>query len=191
MRSGLGPALELMRSLAAGDRPFRPRELARCGIEPRWLHHFRWLTGIVRLERGIYADGKVEFPRIAIALVRVNRSFACLESALWMHGLLPDEPAEAWVGIHHKAWKPNPMPMTPMRIVRTSLWPEHRDLFATRSGLPFTRLPRTLVDFFRYKRLATPTAPSDALTLALESGKCTLAEIEECAERLRVRWRPG
>jgi hypothetical protein len=187
MAGAMGRARDLVEALIGMGRPFRARDLERRGVDPWWLNFIAW-PRVVRLERGVYADGQATFPRIAIAMVRVHRSFACLSSALWLHGLLKEEPPEAWLCIHHKAWKPTP-PATPTRIVRTSVWPKEEDFAWTSSGLVMTSLPRTVIDFFRYKRLMPASAGPEALSLALESGKCTMADIEACAARYRVRWR--
>jgi hypothetical protein len=185
----MAKAQGVVEGLIRWNRPFRAREAAWAGIDPGWLNHLV-LPHVVRLERGVYGDGQTKFPRIAIAIVRVHNSFACLSSALWMHGLLPEEPPQAWVCIHHKAWKPRALPLVPTRIIRTSLWPNDEDLLYSNEGLAFTSLPRTVLDLFRYKRLMAASAGPEALSLALDSGNCTLADIEACAARYRVRW-PG
>ena len=122
MGSGLGGAKDAVYALLKWGRPFRARDLARKGIEPAWLNHMI-LPWIERLDRGVYGLHGAAYPRIAIALVRVNRSVACLGSALWLHGLLDKEPPEAWLMIAHKAWMPTPPPAPPTRFVRTTFIP--------------------------------------------------------------------
>ena len=52
-----------------------------------------------------------------------------------------------------------------------------------------TGLARTVIDFFRYKRLIAASSRPEVLAKVLDSGRCTLADIDACAARYRVNWR--
>lgn len=113
---------------------------------------------------------------------------ACLYSALWLHGLLLSEPSEAWLCIRHKAWKPS-VPST--QFFRTTRFPTAADVrHFPQWGLYATSPARTVVDFFRYRRRVGPHAARAVLEIVLQSGECTLADIDACAARYDLkRWR--
>ena len=108
-----------------------------------------YFFGIHRLDRGVY--GVPGGPGCVVAAVRVSCGIICLESALYLHGLLPDEPWESWLCIHDKAWKPKQSLVYPVEIVRTTLRFREDEVIRRRDGLLYTSLPRTIVDFHRYR----------------------------------------
>lgn len=173
--------------MASRGRPFRARELGKYGLSRAWLE-LPGLLWLEKLARGVYVDSGRKFPRIVVAKLRTDRGFACLSSALWLHGLIGEEPAEAWICIGHKAWKPAAGATPHTQFVRTSRWPLSEDICELgRWGVSTTGLARTVVDFFRYQRRVGLHAAHEALELVLASGRCTLKEVNACADRYELR----
>jgi predicted transcriptional regulator of viral defense system len=80
-------------------------------------------TAVVRGElrkvgRGLYTSFKspctADRPMVAAA-VGCHQGVVCLASALHLHGLLAERPAEVWMALPEKAWKPRTD--LPLRIV--------------------------------------------------------------------------
>ena len=189
--NGIGDAWTLLLQLGELNRPFRSRELSECRLPRAWLQ-FTGISGLERLACGTYGRRGRGYSRICVATRRVDRGFACLSSALWLHGLIPDEPADAWVCIRHKAWKPLASSTPNTQFVRTSRWPVLEDLcLLSRWNVPTTAMARTVVDFFRFRHRVGLPAAHKAFELVVGSGRCTAAEIEACADRYQLRrWRP-
>jgi hypothetical protein len=189
--SGIRGAQEIIDRLAWRNRPFRARELGPYSLSRAWLD-FRILFPIERIARGVYAHNARTYPRIVVAKLRADRGFACLFSALWLHGLIPDEPVDAWICIGHKAWKPRADLVPNTQFVRTVHWPVAEDICELGDwGISTTGLARTAVDFFRCQNRVGLAAANQALELVLASGQCTLKDINACADRYALRrWRP-
>jgi predicted transcriptional regulator of viral defense system len=188
MKTGMGGAMSVIESLGGWQRPFRAQDVSNNGVDRAWLEHLAYRS-VTKLDHGVYGALGADYPRIAIATLRVRNSIACLSSALWLHRLIPQEPLASWVCIRHKAWAPTGELRTPIRLIRTKLWPLDQDLTQAGQELPVTTVARTVLDFFRYPRLIPADAAEQALELALAAGKCTLEDIDACAARYRVRWR--
>lgn len=181
-RLGFGGSSQVIEDVVARRWPFRPRDLLRYGVSPAWIG-MNPLLFVVRLDRGVYGERDRGYPRVVIASARTDMSFACPYSALWLHGLLPDEPPEAWLCIKHKAWKPRGG-LVPTQFLRTSLWPKIEDLCELGNWrMPATNLARTAFDFFRFRSRVGVQAARDAQQLILRSGRCTEQEVLACAER--------
>src|SRR5206468_1382362 len=123
---------------------------------------------VERIGRGLYrlADAEpTEHYSLAMACARVPRSIVCLLSALRVHGIGTQAPAEIWLAIPHKARIPR-LPELRLRIVRFSgpAW-----TFGVKEvdfeGVParITSPARTIVDCFRFERLVGPEAAMEAL----------------------------
>jgi len=150
-------------------------------------------TGAVeRVGRGLYrlADAEpTENYSLAMASARVPNSVVCLLSALRVHGIGTQAPAEVWLAIPHKARVPRLRELR-LRIVRFSgpAW-----TFGVQKtefeGVParITSPARTIADCFRFERLVGPEAAIEALQDALRRRKVTVAELSRVAGVLPSR----
>jgi predicted transcriptional regulator of viral defense system len=171
---------------------FRPSQLACAGLT---RHQLRALVrrGVVEhVARGLYrlADAEpTENYSLALASARVPNSVVCLLSALRVHGIGTQVPAEVWLAIPHKARRPR-LPELRLRIVRFSgpAWTfEVRD--TEFEGVParITSAARTVVDCFRFERLLGREAAIEALDDGLRQRKVTVGELARVADVLRSR----
>jgi predicted transcriptional regulator of viral defense system len=149
--------------------------------------------GVVEhVARGLYrlADAEpTENYSLALASARVPNSVVCLLSALRVHGIGTQVPAEVWLAIPHKARRPR-LPELRLRIVRFSgpAWTfEVRD--TEFEGVParITSAARTVVDCFRFERLLGREAAIEALDDGLRQRKVTVGELARVADVLRSR----
>ena len=141
---------------------------------------------------GLYrlADAEpTEHYSLAMACARVPNSVVCLLSALRVHGIGTQAPAEVWLAIPHKARMPR-LPELRLRVVRFSgpAW-----TFGVKDtefeGVParITTPARTVVDCFRFERLVGPETAIEALQDGLRQRKMTVAELSRVAEMLPSR----
>lgn len=128
---------------------------------------------------GIWGRGGWSFSRTTVAAKAVPQAVVCLSSALYFHGLLPDEPPEVFLAIGEKARRPRRQ-QPPLRIVRfsgaaLSEGVEHHSDF----GVPVRvySVAKTVADLFKYRsKLGYPEAVR-ALRDSLLAGVCTPDEI--------------
>ncbi len=165
--------------LAGPEGFFRARDLA-----PEGIHRSR-LRGCEPYVRGVYSMRTFPVPRVVLALYRTPHAIAALTSALYLHGLLPDEPRPMWVAISRDARKPC-TPELPVQALRWSRPPEADDVTVVRVGRFDARtftLARTAVDFIRFARRFGPGAFAFADFLRTEVGDDRLLD---CARRNRA-----
>jgi predicted transcriptional regulator of viral defense system len=158
-------------------------------------HDLRLLVrrGVVEhVQRGLYRltnTEPTEDHTLAVVAARVPRAVVCLLSALRVHGIGTQTPAEVWLAIHHKARPPRLLEVR-HRIVRFSGPAWSAGIIATRfEGVPsqITSPARTIVDCFRYERLVGPEIPMEALKDALRRRMVTPAAIARILEVLPSR----
>lgn len=189
MGEQLGRAFEIGLALAERRLPFHASLLTRNGISQSYLRVACIPRGMKRLDRGVYGIPD-DNPRVVIAAAVVRGSGACLFSALFLHGLLSPEPSEAWLCIGHKAWAAKQPESIHVNLLRTSVGFTEAELGWFREGIAFTSVPRTVVDFHRYRRRVPAGSAGAAFRLARDQGRCTEEDVAACADRLRVRWKP-
>jgi len=171
---------------------FRPVQLESAGLTRDQLPAFLRSGAVERIGRGLYrvADAEpTENYSLAMACARVPNSIVCLLSALRVHGIGTQAPAEVWLAIPHKARAPRLRELR-LRIVRFSgpAW-----TFGVQQtefeGVParITSPARTVADCFRFERLVGPEAAMEALQDALRQRKVTVAELSRVAEVLPSR----
>jgi len=171
---------------------FRPVQLESAGLTRDQLPAFLRSGAVERVGRGLYrvADAEpTENYSLAMACARVPNSIVCLLSALRVHGIGTQAPAEVWLAIPHKARAPRLRELR-LRIVRFSgpAW-----TFGVQQtefeGVParITSPARTVADCFRFERLVGPEAAMEALQDALRQRKVTVAELSRVAEVLPSR----
>jgi predicted transcriptional regulator of viral defense system len=124
-----------------------------------------------------------------MACARVPNSVVCLLSALRVHGIGTQAPAEIWLAIPHKARMPR-LPELRLRVVRFSgaAW-RYGVKETVFEGVParITTPARTVVDCFRFERLVGREIALEALRDGLRQGKFTVAELMRVEEELPSR----
>jgi predicted transcriptional regulator of viral defense system len=161
---------------------FRAGHLDAAGLTRDQLPALVRAGAVERVGRGLYrlADAEpTENYSLAMACARVPNSVVCLLSALRVHGIGTQAPAEVWLAIPHKARAPRLRELR-LRIVRFSgpAW-----TFGVQKtefeGVParITSPARTIADCFRFERLVGPEAATEALQDALRRRLVTIAEL--------------
>ena len=171
---------------------FRPSQMADAGITRDQLRTLIRRGTVERVGRGLYrmiAAEPTEHYSLAMACVRVPKSVVCLLSALRVHGIGTQSPAEVWLAIPHKARKPR-LPELRLRVVRFSgpAW-TFGVQETTFEGVParITSPARTVADCFRFERLVGPEAAMEALQDGLRQRKLTIGELARVVEVLPSR----
>jgi predicted transcriptional regulator of viral defense system len=171
---------------------FRPSQLEAAGLTRDQLPALVRSGKVERVARGLYrlVDAEpTEHYSLAMVCARVPNSIVCLLSALRVHGIGTQAPAEVWLAIPHKARKPR-LPELKLRIVHFTgpAW-----TFGVQDtafeGVParITSPARTVADCFRFERLVGAEAAMEALQDALRQRRVTIAELSRVAEVLPSR----
>ena len=171
---------------------FRPVQLVGAGLTRDHLPALVRSGKVERIGRGLYrvADAEpTENYSLGMACARVPNSIVCLLSALRVHGLGAQAPADVWLAIPHKARRPRLRELR-LRIVRFSgpawtLGVQATEFEGVRARI--TSPARTIVDCFRFERLVGPEAAMEALRDGLRQRKVTIAELARIAEVLPSR----
>lgn len=171
---------------------FRPSRLSDADITRGQFRSLIRSGQIERVGRGLYrtnAAEPTEHYSLAMACARVPNSIICLLSALRVHGIGTQAPAEVWLAIPHKARKPR-LPELRLRVVRFSgpAW-TYGVQETTFEGVParITSPARTVADCFRFERLVGPEAAMEALRDGLRHRKMTVSELARVVEVLPSR----
>jgi predicted transcriptional regulator of viral defense system len=161
---------------------FRPSQVADAGITRDQLRALVRRGTVEHTGRGLYrlADAEpTEHYSLAMACARVPNSVVCLLSALRVHGIGTQAPAEVWLAIPHKARRPRLSGLR-LRVVRFSgpAWTFGVQK-TTFEGVParITTPARTVADCFRFERLVGAEAAMEALQDGLRQRKLTVAEL--------------
>jgi len=157
----------------------RGRDLAAHGIPRTQLRLMLDCGWRQEVAPGVWAQPVLPFDSTTVAAKRVPQGVVCLLSALYFHGLLREEPAEAWLAIGEKARKPR-VEHPPLRIVRfsgaaLSEGIEHHSV----RGVPVRvySAAKTVADLFKYRaKLGFPVAVR-ALRDAFLTGRCSREEL--------------
>ena len=189
----VGMDSSIIRLRAAGITSFfRPSQLEMAGLTRDQLPSLVRSGSVNRVGRGLYRLSNAEPTEnysLAMACARVPNSIVCLLSALRVHGIGTQAPAEVWLAIPHKARAPRLRELR-LRIVRFSgpAW-----TFGVQKtefeGVParITSPARTVADCFRFERLVGPETAMEALQDALRQRKVTVAELSRVEEVLPSR----
>jgi predicted transcriptional regulator of viral defense system len=171
---------------------FRPSLVSDAGITRDQLRALVRRGTVEHVGRGLYrlTDAEpTEHYSLAMACARIPNSIICLLSALRVHGIGTQSPAEVWLAIPHKARVPR-LPGLRLRIVRFSgpAW-----TFGVQEtefeGVParITTPARSIVDCFRFERLVGAEVPIEALQDGLRQRKVTLGELAQVGQVLPSR----
>ena len=191
--SHLAATAPLDRLRAAGITSFfRPEQLEAAGLTRDQLPALVRSGKVERIGRGLYrpADAEpTENYSLAMACARVPNSIVCLLSALRVHEIGTQAPAEVWLAIPHKARAPRLRELR-LRILRFSGPAWTFGVQETRfEGVPgrITSPARTIADCFRFERLVGFEAAMEALQDGLRQRKVTIAELSRVAGVLPSR----
>jgi predicted transcriptional regulator of viral defense system len=161
---------------------FRPSQLESAGLSRDRLRALVRRGEVEHVGRGIYRLARAEPTEnysLAMACARVPKSVVCLLSALRVHEIGTQSPAEVWLAIPHKARAPRSLSLR-LRIVRFTgaAWTYGVKETAF-EGVParITSPARTVVDCFRFERLVGAEVAMEALHDALRQKKTTVAEL--------------
>lgn len=171
---------------------FRPSQLEAAGLSRDQLRALLRSGRVEYVARGLYriADAEpTEHYSLAMASALVPNSIVCLLSALRVHGIGTQAPAEVWLAIPHKARVPRAAGMQ-LRIVRFSgpAWTfgvQDTSFEGVRARI--TSPARTVADCFRFERLVGPEVALEALDDALRQRKVTVSELSRVADVLPSR----
>jgi predicted transcriptional regulator of viral defense system len=187
------PDSPLSRLHAAGIAGFfRPFQLETAGLTRDQLPALVRSGAVEHVGRGLYRIATAEPTEnysLAMACTRVPNSIVCILSALRVHGIGTQVPAEVWLAIPHKARAPRLRELR-LRIVRFSGPAWKFGVVKTEfEGVQarITSPARTVADCFRFERLVGPEAAMEALQDALRQRKVTVAELSRVAEVLPSR----
>jgi predicted transcriptional regulator of viral defense system len=171
---------------------FRPAQLEEAGLTRDQLPALLRSGKIERVGWGLYrlVDAEpTENYSLAMACARVPNSIVCLLSALRVHGIGTQSPADVWLAIPHKARVPRLRELR-LRILRFSgpAW-DFGVQVTEFEGVParITSPARTVIDCFRFERLVGPEVALEALQDAMRQRKVTVAELTRVLDVLPSR----
>lgn len=106
MGHGMERAGEVLQHLAWSRGVFRSRDLDGTGVSRGWFDFatFLWVT---RRGRGVWSHQGYQPTRYELVQVRHPRAVFWGASALWLHGVLSEEPAALWVAMPNnvRVWR--------------------------------------------------------------------------------------
>ena len=164
-------SLDLLRRARLGGF-FRPRQLADAGLTRDQLPALVRSGSVEKIGRGLYrlADAEpTENYGLALACARVPNSIVCLLSALRVHEIGTQSPADVWLAIPHKARAPR-LPEIRLRFVRFGglAWKFGvKDTEFEGVQARITSPARTVGDCFRFERLIGADTALEGLRDAL------------------------
>ncbi len=169
---------------------FRHRDIEQIGLTRGRLRGMLRRGEAERVGRGLYRRvGEItELDTVATVCARVPGAIVCLLSALLIHDIGTQLPADVWIALDRKARKPR-LDDLPVRIVRFS-GPMLRYGIEVRrvQGVPvsITTPARTVVDCFRYRNKIGLDVALEALKDALRRRRASVGEISRAAQICRA-----
>jgi len=167
------------------------REVVRAGIHSQQLTRLVAEKVLERVARGQYRlAGRLvtEHHGLAVVARAVPKGVICLLSALSVHGIGTQLPAEVWVAIERRARGPV-LTHPPLRVVRfggrafTHGVETHR--FEGESVRVYG-VAKTLADLFKYRNKIGLDVPLEALREAWRGRTFTMEELDHAARVCRV-----
>ena len=179
-------------ALARARGAFRAVDARRRGIHSQQLTRLVRAGQLERVARGQYrlADLPLtEHHAIAIASRAVPRGVICLLSALQVHGIGTQLPADVWIAVPRGAAEPR-VPVLPLRVVRFSGLAfsegiEIRQLEGT--PVRVYGVAKTLADLFKHRSTIGVDVAVEALREAWYDRKFTMAALDRAARACRVQ----
>ena len=178
--------------LARREQGVTPRELAQQGIHRQILTRLVAEGRIERVTRGVYRLPQqpiTENHGLALAATAVPQGVICLLSALRYHGIGTQLPAEVWLALDRRAWRPK-LSYPPLRVV----WFTGKALTAgvEKHQLEGRRVKvygpaKTVADCFKYRNKIGLDVALEALRDGWRQRRFTIDELDRYASICRVR----
>ena len=184
--------VQTIERLAREQGSIRARDLKRRGLPSVYLGRLVRQGRLVRHARGVYAPAKQEISGThdwELACLRLPNGVLCLLSALVYHRIGTQNPAEVWMAIDVKAWRPT-AGYPKIRIVRFSGVALSHGVMTVRVGRATLRVyhpAKTVADCFKYRHKIGLEVAVEALREGWRAKKFTLEELAESARVCRVR----
>jgi len=186
-RSQIAEAMRLARKKGV----FTAREAARRGIHSQILTRLVREGAVERIARGQYRlpeQPVTEHHTLATVARAVPDGVVCLLSALNIHGIGTQLPAQVWLAIDRRARRPN-VHYPPLRIVRFSgrAFTEGIEIHGV-EGQPVRvyGVAKTLADVFKYRNKIGLEVALEALREAWRDRRFAMDEMERYARICRV-----
>ena len=167
------------------------REASRAGIHSQQLTRLVAEGALERIARGQYQVAErpvTEHHGLAIVARAVPRGVICLLSALTVHGIGTQLPAEVWVAIEGRARAPR-LAHPPLKVVRFS-GRAYTEGIETRylegESVRVYSVAKTLADLFKYRNKLGLDVALEALREAWRDRKVTVEELDLAASICRV-----
>ncbi|MDI9630455.1 MAG: type IV toxin-antitoxin system AbiEi family antitoxin domain-containing protein [Acidobacteriota bacterium] len=169
-----------------------PRDLAQAGIHRQALTRLVNEGKIERVARGLYRLASrpiTENHGLAVAATAVPKGVVCLLSALQYHGLGTHLPAEVWMALDRRAWRPR-LAWPPLRIVRftgeaLTQGVEHHTIEGR--AVKIYGVTKTIADCFKYRNKIGLDVALEALREAWHGKRFTMEELDRYAAICRVQ----
>ena len=184
--------MQTVERLAHTQGSLRARDLARRHLPGVYLSRLVRQGRLVRHARGLYAPAEHEVSGAhdwELACLRVPQGVLCLLSALAYHRIGTQNPAETWMAVDVKAWRPR-VDYPPLRFVRFSGPALTQDVMKVRSGRITLRVytpAKTVADCFKYRHKIGLDVAMEALREGWRARKFTMDELADAARVCRVR----
>jgi predicted transcriptional regulator of viral defense system len=184
--------IQIIERLAKKKGSIRARDLIRRGLPSVYLGRLVRQGRLVRRARGVYAPADQEISGThdwELACLRVPNGVLCLLSALLYHRIGTQNPANVWMAIDVKAWRPR-VDYPRMRIVRFSGPALSHGIMTVKAGRASLRVydpAKTVADCFKYRHKIGLEVAVEALREGWRAKKFSLEELAEAARICRVR----
>lgn len=167
------------------------REAAREGIHSQQFTRLVAEGALERVARGQYQVAEraaTEHHGLVVVARAVPRGVICLVSALSVHGIGTQLPAEIWVAIEGRARRPA-LAYPPLRVARFSgrafTYGVETHLLEGESVRVYG-LAKTLADLFKYRNKVGLDVALEALREAWRARKFTIEDLDRAARVCRV-----
>jgi predicted transcriptional regulator of viral defense system len=171
---------------------FAAAEVRRIGVHTSVLTRLGREGVIEHAGRGYYrlATGELtQHHGLVLAAAAVPEGIICLVSALTFHRVGAQLPAEVWIALGRRSWKPR-VDYPPVRIVRFSgealTAGIERHVLEGRPVRIYS-LAKTIADCFKYRHKIGLDVALEALTDAWRSRRVRIPELERYARICRVQ----
>ncbi len=167
--------------------PMRMQALEALGLRRAQVRLMVARGDLVELARGLYASKGFEAtPHHALALVaaRVPHAVVCLLSALAFHGLTTQQPAEVWIAVPPRTWRPK-LDWPALRVVQASgaRWTEQVEVHTVEGiQVKVYGVEKTVIDCFRFRNKIGLDVALEALREALRTRRTTPSKLLMLAE---------
>lgn len=184
--------VQTIERLALKQGGLRASDLKSRGLPSVYLGRLVRQGRLVRRARGVYAPAQQEISGThdwELACLRLPNGVLCLLSALACHRIGTQNPAEVWMAIDVKAWRPR-AGYPRLRIVRFSGAALSHGVVTVRAGRATLRVydpAKTVADCFKYRHKIGLEVAVEALREGWRAKKFTLEEIAAAARVCRVR----